>query len=691
MVQEESGFVELDMANSYSTSTDQMLTDFYIPTMEKSIQYDRAVGYFSSSLFALIPLALTDFVARGGKLRILCSPFLTAADAEVVADLPRYEQPITTAVAQASLRALVNGSSREVTAAKCLSALIGCGALELKFIVPQYGNGLFHNKLGIFREESGRTIVFTGSANESAAAWSGHGNHEQIIAFRSWLDRDAERCLQMGVDFDELWEGNRRGLVVTPAAEAGDLVLAMIPPEPIDDILKEFRAALAGNRNDQPNLGLRPYQNEVLDSWRQAGRRGIVAFATGGGKTRTALEAVREWTADGKPAVILVPTRLLHDQWAAELSTLLPEIPVLMVGAGHPKANWVKRLRDYLRNDPETGPRVVLSTYQSAVSRDFIDRSVQGPHLLVVADEVHTIGAPDTRSIMRDIDAGARLGLSATPERFGDPAGTDALFSYFGKVLEPRFGIAEALNAGVLVPYEYDIHSCSLNDLEQEAWDIWTDKIARALARDDGIVSEQTKLMLIQRARILKSAARKSEVAFAVLAEQYRDGDRWLIYCADLNHLRNVRQELEPLQLPMLEYHSQASSEQSATLDYFQTRGGVLLAIKCLDEGIDIPLINKAMILASSSNPREYIQRRGRVLRRSPGKYSAHLFDILVLDADGVPVSKGEIDRADEFANHSMNVSPSRYLEQLRDLMDQSSGNFLISDDLEHDEVEKER
>lgn len=667
-----------------------MLQDFYAPTMARAIEYDRAVGYFSSSLFALIPLAFTDFVARGGKMRILCSPYLTAADAEAVAELPLREQPATAAIAQASLRALAHGSSREVSAAKCLSALIACGALDLKFIVPQYGNGLFHNKLGIFREASGRTIVFSGSANESAAAWSGRGNHEQIIAFRSWLDRDTERCEQMALDFDELWEGNRRGLVVTPAAEAGDLVIGTLPPEPIDQILEEFKAVLNGG-GSASNLELRQYQDEVLESWRLAGHRGIVAFATGGGKTRTALEAIREWTADGRPALILVPTRLLHDQWADELSVLLPTIPVLMVGAAHPKAVWVQRLRDYLRDDLEAGPRIVLSTYQSATGADFVNRSVGGDHLLVVADEVHTIGAPDTKSIMQLIDAGARLGLSATPERFGDPLGTQALFEYFGDVLEPRFGIGEALAAGVLVPYEYEIRSCSLNDLEQEAWDTWTDKIARALARDDGVVSEQTKLMLIQRSRILKSAARKSEVAYSVLADEYREGDRWLIYCADINHLHGVRRELESLGLPLLEYHSQVSSEQTATLDYFQLRGGVLLAIKCLDEGVDIPLINKAMILASSSNPREYIQRRGRVLRRSPGKYFAHLFDILVLDADGVPVSKGEVDRAEEFAVHSMNVSPSRYLEQLRAAMGQVSDKRSISGDLEDDLTERDQ
>jgi superfamily II DNA or RNA helicase len=178
-------------------------------------------------------------------------------------------------------------------------------------------------------------------------------------------------------------------------------------------------------------------------------------------------------------------------------------------------------------------------------------------------------------------------------------------------------------------------------------------------------MTERALHILRQRARISKRASGKAAIARNVLAQNYRDGDRWLVYCNDVEHLREVRSEIDQLGFDVLEYHSQDSGDHNATLNYFTNRGGVLLAIKCLDEGIDIPLINRALILASSTNPREYVQRRGRVLRRSPGKYSAQIYDVIVTGADGLAITPSEVSRALEFAEDSRNVGPGMYLEQL--------------------------
>jgi len=91
----------------------------------------------------------------------------------------------------------------------------------------------------------------------------------------------------------------------------------------------------------------------------------------------------------------------------------------------------------------------------------------------------------------------------------------------------------------------------------------------------------------------------------------------------------------------------------------------VMLAIKCLDEGVDIPVINKAIILASSSNPREYIQRRGRVLRTHPGKDSAKIWDVLVCDTKGELLTVNEAKRAKEFSYLSRSVSTRIKLESI--------------------------
>ena len=665
MVLRESGFAGMTFQENYSSSGSSLLADFYVPAITASLEYDRATGYFSSALLALAPLAFSGFVSRGGKMRLLCSPHLSEADADAIFTLATDHRPVTMEVAASSLASMVHGTQLESRAVACLRALIDSGSLEIKFVTAGR-NGLFHDKIGIFRDGYGRKLSFIGSANETAAAWSGFANHEQIEAFPDWVgESEARRCARHEDQFEETWLGLRRGLIVTSSQDAADVIRQIVPSEPLEDIVEALREATEKATFNPQEISLRPYQSQALESWEAQRNRGVVAFATGGGKTRTALEAIRRWIESGRPALILVPSELLHSQWQEEITALLGNPAILLVGAGHSRDWWSRRLSDYSRNDASLGARLILSTYQSAATDRFLELLSVGDHLLIVADEVHRIGAPDTRRILNEIPAGGRLGLSATPERFGDPVGSALILDYFGPVLEPEFTLRDALDANVLVPYEYDFITCRLTEDEQERWDDLSLRVAKDIARNDGTLSEFALHLLRQRARISKSAEGKAKIARRVLQENYRDGDRWLVYCSDVNHLREVRSEIEDLPFDVLEYHSQDSGDHSATLDYFTARGGVLLAIKCLDEGIDIPLINRALILASSTNPREYIQRRGRVLRRSPGKYGAQLFDVIVVNDQDKAITQSEAIRAMDFAKDARNVGPLLYLEEL--------------------------
>jgi superfamily II DNA or RNA helicase len=648
---------------NYSSSIGSLLNEFYIPALSNAMSYDRAAGYFSSAIFALAPVAFSEFVTRGGKMRLLCSPHLSAADAEALLELPAADRPSALEVAATSLAALAHGSHLESRAAACLRALIDAGVLEVRFVTSGQ-SGLFHDKIGVFADSGRDEVSFIGSANETAAAMV--RNHEQIETFQSWVSDDAaRRCNRHGEQFEDTWLGLRHGLQVTSSLDASNVIRETVDAEPLEKIIESLREAL-GRAELQPEaIPLRDYQSAVLESWDRASHRGIIAFATGGGKTRTALEAVRRWTNSGKPALVMVPSELLHEQWAKEIRELLPNAALLLAGAGHSREGWSRRLADYTINDTSLGQRIVLSTYQTAATPRFLDLVRQGKHLLVVGDEVHSVGAPNTRLVLKKIVAGGRLGLSATPQRFGDPSGTAAVFDYFGSILTPEFRLRDALQQGWLVPYEYSFETCALTEEEEEKWDGLSTRVAQEIARNNGDLTEFALDLLRRRARIAKGAAGKAAIAKRVLAAEYKPGDRWLIYCNDLAHLREVRREVEPLGFDFMEYHSQNDATHEATLDYFTHRGGILLAIKCLDEGIDIPLINRALILASSTNPREYIQRRGRVLRRSPGKYSARLFDVLMVNRDGAALTQSEVTRAIEFADDARNVSPRLYLEQL--------------------------
>lgn len=650
---------------NYSSSGSSLLNEFYIPGLSNAVTYDRATGYFSSAILALAPVAFSEFATRGGKMRLLCSPHLTGADADAIRDLAETHQPTPLEVAAASLTSLVHGTDLETRAVACLRSLIDAGVLEVRFVTAGR-SGLFHDKLGIFADAANHRVTFIGSANETAAAWSGFANHEQIEVFRSWVgDADERRCTRHEDQFDETWMGLRRGLVVTSSQAAADIIRSSVPAEPLGDIVSALRTAVERTELQPEAIPLRDYQRTVLESWVDADYRGVIGFATGGGKTRTAIEAVRRWTSTGRPALILVPSELLHGQWAAEIEALLPKVPLLLAGAGHSRDGWSRRLADYTRLDPTLGQRITIATYQTAATDRFLELLRAGSHLLVVADEVHRVGATDTRRILDQVDAGGRLGLSATPERFGDITGTGAIRDFFGEILEPRFTIRDALTAGVLVPYDYDFLTCRLTDNEQDEWNEVSVKIAKEIARNDGHLSDLALHLLRQRARISKSAIGKAPIARTVLSQHYRSGDRWLVYCNDVNHLRLVRAEIEGLGLDLLEYHSQDGGDHAATLDFFTSRGGVLLAIKCLDEGVDIPLINRALILASSTNPREYVQRRGRVLRRTSGKYSAQIWDVIVTGEDDKAITPTEVLRATEFAIEARNAGPLLDLEDL--------------------------
>ncbi len=157
----------------------------------------------------------------------------------------------------------------------------------------------------------------------------------------------------------------------------------------------------------------------------------------------------------------------------------------------------------------------------------------------------------------------------------------------------------------------------------------------------------------------------KVDLAERILRDEYQEGEKWLVYCEDKTQLGEVLERIKALKLHVNEYHTSMESDMDATLAWYRKHGGILVSIRCLDEGVDIPDISHALILASSQNPRQFIQRRGRVLRRSPGKHFAVLHDAIVVpvdaenESDQMPLVKSEFCRAIEFAEGAINKSSS--------------------------------
>ena len=407
------------------------------------------------------------------------------------------------------------------------------------------------------------------------------------------------------------------------------------------------------------------HQQDALACWRARNKRGILQHATGSGKTLTALAAIRDWLAEGNAAMVLVPSALLLKQWQAEAEIELSGLDASVLLAGDGNEAWRSGTLLRLHTQADGDPRLVIATIQTASTGEFQRHLADGAHLLVVADEAHRTGALKARACLPPA-AGARLGLSATPERAGDPDGTAAIFDYFGEILEPVFTLRDAIEANRLTPYAYYPQRVGLTADESEQWGEWTKRIKRMYAQNASAIERgeshpALELMIINRARIAKQAANKTPVATAIVASEFVPGEHWLVYCDDQEQLGAVRLALREQGVDALEYHSAMVGDRAATLDRYRGQGGVLVSIRCLDEGVDIPEISHAVIVASSRNPREFIQRRGRVLRLHPGKTEAVIYDLLVLppaadgdgDLDGLVL--GELARAERFAQDARN------------------------------------
>lgn len=659
---------KLPLDSHYRTGERDPVTGFYKPCLDASVTYDRAVGYFRSSIFAVIGQPFLDFARRGGKARFICSPSITEEDAKAIeSGYLQREQAIERAITRDVDELLSDPASDH--RAKLLATFIKFGTLDIKVAIRSGGNGIYHEKIGIFSDGNSHHVSFLGSANETWSAWHAEGNHESIEVFRSWLSTDEIRVQSHRKIFDLLWKGETLGVDTIEFPEAQRRkILSVAAPGLDDPTVDTPRPMNSGRRR------LMPHQAKAIELWEKAGRRGVFEHATGSGKTFTAIEAIKKHLTTGEPALVLVPSQLLHEQWKREILEEIPDASVLMAGSGHIK--WKDRGRLRSQTSPGLGMnRVVIATMQTASTDAFINGLYQGDHLLIVADEIHQIGSPKN-SIALTIQSGASLGLSATPIRYGDPEGTQRIFTSFGSVIPPAITLQDAIAAGRLVNYEYFPHAVHLSDEESELWKKLTKQISFELARSKKNdystgLSDKAKMLLIQRSRIAKKARVKTGLATNVIKKEFTEGQSWLVYCEDSDQLNEMLLKLRAEGLRPLEYHSNMSGEKADALNWFKKFGGVLVSIKCLDEGVDIPAVSHAFILASSQNPRQFIQRRGRVLRKSAEKNLAVIHDAIVVPVDPeseseqISLLKAELIRALEFANSALNKGAGADLRRI--------------------------
>jgi superfamily II DNA or RNA helicase len=679
------GLRENTFKEEYRTGDIDLVEVFYRPCLKKSVRYDRAVGYFRSSVFLLVGPDFLEFAKKGGKLRLVCSPCLSSDDADAITQGYKSKEEVTSETILKDIdQILENHAITKNTEA--LATLICLGAIEIKLTFLPEAQGIYHEKIGLFYDTDGDVISIKGSINETWNGWSERGNYENLDVFCSWMKgRDTRQVERNKKYFQSLWNGEVKGLEVVDFPNVAKDKLKLYAKKSLEDLdpldLVDYfnvgRKVTTKEYNEQGGIAKKrkplPHQLKAIYSWEEQGKRGIFEHATGSGKTFTALTALKKHLGEDGVALVLVPDRLLHKQWSEEIKEELPEVTILKAGDGHNRWRKNRRLRKFTQPGKGLGQRIVLATMQTARLTDFQAGIWQGDHLMVVADEVHEIGSAENAKTM-SIHTGPRLGLSATPKRYGDPLGTYKIFEYFGKIVEPPFTLIDAINQGRLVEYEYHPAPLRLTSEESDAWETATKEISQEYARskrdDNGspIVSPRLQNMMIQRSRIAKKASAKVPYALSIIVDHYIEGQSWLIYCEDQYQLGEVIDNLRAKGYSPCEYHTNMTGDAAASLDWFKRFGGIMVSIRCLDQGVDIPKISHAIILASSQNPRQFIQRRGRVLRVCPGKTHAVIYDAVVVpicleqEPGQLSLLKSELQRSIQFSDTAMNRSGSNKL-----------------------------
>jgi superfamily II DNA or RNA helicase len=688
------GLRGLELAPAYNTEENDIVRDLYGPCLRCSFTYDRAVGYFRANIYRELGEPLLEFAIRGGKTRIICSPDIPEPDEAAARSGYEARDTHSSEELEVNLVASLERMATDPDDIDCLEMLrllIETKSLEL-YVAVRPG-GIYHRKIGVFTDRAGDFVTFSGSGNETPSAvttiedWS---NDEEFDVFRSWGEIfESEKAVSKKTYLSRLVTGGTEHTRVRPLNEVEHEVLKRFRRySSLEECRNGARRRMPPHRQGglpQPYF----YQQEAIEAWYHAGRRGILSMATGTGKTLTALYAIRDLVQSGRPVLFVVPSRILFDQWLRDVRKMFPGVPTLLVGAGYDwKSDVLKRI--YVSSNRT--PRLILATMQSAASDAFIEFFQQATDPVLVADEVHRLGSPVNRRLLL-LPFVEKLGLSATPERLFDSEGSRALDTAFGEEPVYTLGIGGSVRLSANDPnqtkilgkflcrYEYQYEVARLNASEQAEWNEITAEVRKLFARRRGMEGEDLlgdphlQLLLIRRARIVKKAQAKPELAVKIINERYPKDGHWIVYCDDEEQLNLVTAKLRAAQphSTVLTYHSGMSvDERDRTLRYFETLPSIVVAIRCLDEGVNVPGADGGVILASSKNPREFVQRRGRILRVALGKQLAHVVDVLVVPRDNlneseVPGSivRGELARAYTFAKDSVNPEVSHRLWRL--------------------------
>ena len=668
---------DVHFKHSYTSGYDEP-KDFFTEALIESCNFDLGLGFFSSSGIRSLSYGFALFIANGGKMRVVMNHILSKEDKEVIENgqkhlIEDFEDNIL-----CDIKKLIETLSKEDEQFfRCLSYLISVDRIKFLATISTKG-GLGHDKYGIFKDEKGNKVAFIGSANFSQSALELNG--ETITVFTS--PNDDNRIAEYQTLFDQSWENDTPHLIHIPIEHVKTFISEKFPEAPLTNLIEEginLRESI-GMDNDVPQKYYKPISKRILDkielkeqeprfpfpeerkiqidaynAWIGNGKKGMFAMATGSGKTVTALNCIRkQYKENGYyKAIIVVPTQALAIQWEHEAKSFNFQNIV----STHSDKDWKDVLSRYItRSILDSTKSIILITTYATFNRNDIQsflKKVRGAETFIyVADEAHNIGSQNSLKHLPEM-INWRIGLSATPERIYDDLGTEKLYEFFDSKPPKytyRYTMKQAIEEGILCHYDYYPIFIELTSSEMEEYERISDQLRKYIDADTGKYKLNAERLLLKRKRIIHKAENK-KIAISDLLEElkqkqkldytfvfvpegyepdYSINDSYNIDQDDIHIIDEYAQMFKEHGYSYHKYISGLDDAPSILQNFADGDIQILLSMKCLDEGVDIPRAEHAIFCSSTGNPRQFVQRRGRVLRKCKGKEKARIWDLIV-------------------------------------------------------------
>lgn len=712
---------------------------FFNDCLENSKEFDLQLGYFSSATISVLADGFASFISNGGRMRLVINHIVSAEDKEAISkgihggvidcfDLTNFE----------SLRQTFDEYQQQFF--DCLAFLIYSKRIDIRIIKPRNKKGISHTKSGQFRDGDSVTS-FIGSANFTISGLFNNLEEIKIDRSDSIDMMIQKRIKSQREEFDSIMDGRKKNVEFLSPENLVSAIMSNFGDKDIDELLnvetklrkiKKERAIRERQRQIdmvgeeleiKPQFpypqGPRDYQKTAFENWKNNKQCGLFAMATGTGKTITSLNCLFEiYQRKGYyKSIILVPTITLVNQWEQECRKFHFSNITKVYSKNLSWQDEVERIQFNEKYKTEKEPEVsyiIISTYAS-YSKDKVFNILNGfdkKRLLLIADECHNMGSCSLVRRLKEIPYRRRIGLSATPERQFDDDGNKKLNEFFGSTehYTYEYSMDEAIKKGVLCKYMYYPHVVKLTSDEMDAYVELSEKISKYYNYNTDSfdhIDEILKKLLLARKRIVHKAYNKLAVFRAIMRKRFEEKGNLkysLIYVpegnkpdylsggddfdlteeisddSDMDHLidryTQVITEIDD-HITVRKFVSGQKDRDEILYDFAQGKLHVLTSMKCLDEGVDVPRSELAIFCSSTGNPRQFIQRRGRVLRTHPDKKMAELHDLVVIpeinpysDSYRMEQSllRGELARVNNFALLSENPSYSEL--ELREVLD---------------------